>query len=76
MITLKQKLLTFADEKFKNQMNLNISDILTLTNDKYYITSDNKMGLSIGSLSLKLNGEEHKKMATLLTLISEDSNIT
>ena len=73
MKTLKQELIILFGEKFKEQMGLNISDILTITNGKYYISSDNKMGLSIASLKLDLSDKEHGKMSTFLTLISEDN---
>ena len=68
----KQKLFEFVAEKFKSQMDLELSEILSLNDDRFQITLNNRLGLSMASLRLRLDGEGHEKMATLLKAIDAD----
>lgn len=71
----KTELMQFANTHFKDQMGLELSDILTLENDKFSITSDNKLGLSMASIRLDLSDDEHGIMADFLTAVSDDNSI-
>ncbi len=66
------EMMEFASDIFKEQMRLNLSDILTMQNDRFSISSDNKMGLSMASLRLDMTDEEHVTMAEFLTAVGAD----
>lgn len=68
----KQELMQWASDQFKEQMGLELSDILSITDNKFCISSDNRMGLSIGSLKLDLSRDEHGIMHEFLTAIDKD----
>lgn len=70
--TNKQDLLDYFSKEFKSQMGLNLADILTLNNNLFSITQDNKLGLSMASLRLDLAPEQHEDMAKFLELITID----
>ena len=68
----KQELLDLMTTKFKDQMNLDLGDILTLETGMFVITPDNNLGLSMASMSLELSPEEHGLMGDMLQHIQDD----
>jgi hypothetical protein len=72
----KSELMAWAEQQFRQQLGLELSDILLLSdNDKFIISIDSKMGLNMASLSLDLTKDEHGKMGDFLTAVHEDNKL-
>lgn len=71
----KQKVMEQISGLFKDQMGLELSDILTIKDGKFLISPENTTGLSIASLGLKMDNDEHGIMEELLTAVTEDNPI-
>jgi hypothetical protein len=66
------QLMEFAAEKFKTQLGLELSDILSLEGDRFVIGRDNRLGLSMASLQLDLSADEHGIMGDFLSATNRD----
>jgi hypothetical protein len=71
----REELFQFADDAFREQMGLDLSEILKIENGRFSITSDNRLGLSMGSLQLDLDRDGHGNIASLLEKINEDFHV-
>tara|TARA_Y100000588_G_scaffold240585_2_gene254425 strand:+ start:41359 stop:41598 length:240 start_codon:yes stop_codon:yes gene_type:complete len=69
----KQELYNLFKKHFKEQMNLNLEEVLTIQNDKFILSME-LMAISMASMKLELSKEEHGQMADFLSLIQEDNN--
>ena len=63
----------WASGLFMEQMGLDLSEILSIKEDKFVISMDNKLGLSMASLKLDLDDEGHGEMYDFLSLVSTDT---
>ena len=71
----REELFQFADEAFSEQMGIDLSEILKIENGRFSITSDNRLGLSMGYLRLDLDRDGHGNIASLLEKINEDFHV-
>jgi hypothetical protein len=69
----KQELLNLFTKKFKDQLGLKLSDVVSLQDDTFSLKME-MMALSIGSLNLTLSDEEHTLMSEFLTLVTDDND--
>lgn len=69
----KQELYDLFKKHFKEQMNLNLEEVLTIQDDKFVLNME-LMAISMASMNLNLSKEEHGQMADFLTLIREDND--
>ena len=68
----KAELFLLFQNKFKEQLGLELSDVVVLQDDKFVLKME-LMALSIGSLKLQLSNEEHGFMSSFLTHIKNDN---
>jgi hypothetical protein len=69
----KQELLDLFTAKFKEQLGLELSDVVSLENDKFCLKME-MMALSIGSLKLDLTDDEHDQMSEFLTMVKDEND--
>lgn len=68
----KAELFLLFQNKFKEQLGLELSDVVVLQDDKFVLKME-LMALSIGSMKLQLSNEEHGFMSSFLSQIQEDN---
>ncbi len=71
----KQEMMDQVANMFKEQMGLDLSEILSLYNDRFVISRDNKLGLSMASLRLDMTDDERGVMVEFLNAVTKDSPI-
>lgn len=69
----KQELYDLFKKHFKEQMNLNLEEVLTIQDDKFVLNME-LMAISMASMNLNLTKEEHGQMADFLSLIQKDND--
>jgi hypothetical protein len=69
----KQELYDLFKKHFKEQMNLNLEEVLTIQDDKFVLNME-LMAISMASMNLNLSKEEHGQMADFLSLIQKDND--
>lgn len=69
----KSELFLLFQAKFKEQLGLELSDVVVLQEGKFVLKME-LMALSIGSMKLQLSNEEHGFMASFLTQIQDDKS--
>lgn len=67
----KQELYNKFEEVFRNQLDLELKDVLDVVNDKYVLKHE-LMAITMASLSLQMSCEDHGLMAEFLEMISSD----
>ena len=71
----KQEMMDQVANMFKDQMGVDLSWILSLQNDRFVISRDNKLGLSMASLRLDMTDDERAVMIDFLDAVTKDSPI-
>lgn len=69
----KQELYDLFKKHFKEQMNLDLEEVLTIQDEKFVLNME-LMAISMASMNLNLSKEEHGQMADFLSLIREDND--
>jgi len=70
----KEELFTEVESFFKKQLDLDLTDVVVLRNNKFHLKME-LTAISMGSMQLDLNQEEHGVMANFLEQVAKDNKV-